>query len=286
MTAPGPTPEVENEPIKPAWMPPALFEQWKAQYIEAGGTGNPYAATVATEWLRQSPDYETYFPGIKREDGSLRMTEANYYNTLDSYRNIIEGVDVNPEMLEQNLIDLIEGDVSPTEFAARVNNIYQRVALAGDDIREYYMNEFDLDMTNSSLIASLMDPNLGDAILNRQITMAEIGGEASERNFDITGQFVDMLAEQGMNRDEADRLFGSAEKMLPALSALAARHGDPDDTFDVTEFASAAGYGEGGPEQERRIKRLQAQESSAFTGGGAIDYVRNKAGGVAGLQDI
>ena len=70
-----------------------------------------------------------------------------------------------------------------------------------------------------------------------------------------------------------------------AAVALAARHGDPDDTFDITEFAGAAFLDD--PEQGARVRRLRAQESSAFTGGGTIDYARSeKGGGVSGLAQL
>lgn len=277
------SPTFSTPVMKPAWLPDALFEEWKRLYIDAGGTASPYSATVATEQIRQSPMYDTFFPGLRREDGSLRMTESQYYNRIDSYMNIIEGVDVNPDLFAKQFEMLIEGDVSPDEFASRVNNLYERVALAGDAIRDWYTTEFGIDMTNSALIGSLMDPDLGASILNRQITMAEIGGEASERNFSLSSQFVTMLAEQGMERGEADRLFGSAEKMLPMLNAIAARNANPDDDFDIQEFVSAAGFGGDSAENARTIDILLAQEDASFTGGAQIEYKKSQTGGVAGL---
>ena len=135
-------------------------------------------------------------------------------------------------------------------------------------------------MSREGIVASLLDQKVQSDILNRNITMAEIGGEAAQRDFDITTGFVDMLADQGFDRGEANKLFGSAQRMLPMLGALASRHGDPDDSFDISEFTDAY---LNDPEQQKRITRLQAQEASTFTGGAQLDYVRGQSGGVTGL---
>ena len=71
-----------------------------------------------------------------------------------------------------------------------------------------------------------------------------------------------------MDRGEAQRLFGSAEGLLPTLGALARRHGDADDDFDIQEFTKAAFLDD--PEQLSRLGRLQSQEQAQFTGGAQI----------------
>ena len=53
--------------------------------------------------------------------------------------------------------------------------------------------------------------------------------------------------------------------MLPALQVLAARHADPDDTFDLGEFTQAQIMND--PMQRQRIRRLVAQEQSDFSQG-------------------
>ena len=276
------------EVVKPSWLPEGLYDQWLVAFMDAGGTGVAGAATTATELVRSSPEYDSYFPGLRREDGSLRYEynpEATYFNNIAAFRNAVEGVNVNPDIMSDEYIALIEGDVSPTEFGQRVNVLYDRVLSAGSDIRNWYGEEWGIDMTDSGIIASLMSDNVGAAVLEKRLTMAEIGGEAASRNFDLTTQFVDMLEAEGMNRADADRLFGSAESMLPVLGALAARHGDIDDTFDITEYAEGAFLQD--PEQSRRIQRLAAQESSTFTGGAQVDITRSReTGGLTGLADV
>jgi hypothetical protein len=285
----GSEPEEISELVIPDWMPDGLFEQWKAEYLAAGGNGVEGAAAIATQRVRASAEYETYFPGIKREDGSIRFAGANpeqqYMANIAAFRNTVQDLlDINPDLFTQEYVDLIEGDVSPREFTTRANALYTRVMEAGDAIRQWYADAHGIDVTNSAILASLMSRRVEEAVFNREITMAEIGGTASQYNFAITDQFVDMLADNGMDRERAQRLFGTAEGLLPMLGALAGRHGDADDTFDIEELAASTEFYD--PYQTARMRRLEAQEASAFTGGAAIDYRRNERGGVSGLNEL
>ncbi len=262
----------------------AMYQEWLSYYLEAGGSGVANSNERATEMFRQSALYESYFPGIKREDGSIRYAsnpEQTYFANISAFRNTVEGLGMQADVFNEDYIDLIEGDTSPSEFESRANSLYDRVLSSAPDIRDYYAENFGVNMSDEGILASLMSTRVEQAVFDRQLSMSEIGGEASVRNFDITTEFVGMLEQQGMERREAQRFFGSAEALLPVLGAMAARYGDPDDTFDIMEFAEANVLGD--PTQRSRISRLMAQEESAFTGGASIELVRDRSGGVAGL---
>lgn len=269
--------------VRPAWMSNAMYQQWLGYYEEQGGASVPGAGNSATEQFRASSEYATYFPGIKNDDGSIRYPdrpEITYQANMAAFRQTAEDVGVNPAYLEDQFIALIEGDVSPNEYQARVSNVFNRVMETAPEIRTWYADNFGIEMSDAGILASVMSPGIGDDIINKNITMAEIGGEAAQRDFDITTGFVDMLADQGFDRGEANKMFGSAQRMLPMLGAMAARHGDPDDSFDIGEFADAY---LNDPEQVARITRLRSQEASTYTGGAQLDYVRGQSGGVTGL---
>ena len=201
-----------------------------------------------------------------------------------AFRNTVSGLEMEPSIFDEEYIDLIMGDVSPDEFTTKVNALEARVMSQGPGIRDYYAELLGIDMTRAGILASLMSERVETAVLNRQITMAEIGGEAAGREYDLSAEFVELLAQAGMDRGEAQLQFGSAERMLPVLGALAARHGDRDDSFDITEFISGSFLDD--PKQMARITRLQAQEKSDFTGGAALEYARQRTGGVTGLLEV
>jgi hypothetical protein len=233
------------------------------------------------------PEYDSWFPGLRREDGGLRFgntPEATYFSNIAAYRNTVEGLRMNPDIFIEDYIDLITGDTSPDEFEKRVNSLYERVLKQGVDIREWYATNLGVEMTDEGLLASLMSSRVEGAVFNRQITMAEIGGEAAMRNYDLSTEFVNLLEQGGMDRGEAQNLFGSAQRILPLLDGLAKRHADTDDTFDIVEFASAASD-IADATQMNRIDRLRAQEQSMFTGGGAIDVTRERDLRLTGLAE-
>jgi hypothetical protein len=273
--------------IVPAWLPQELYNLWLDAYIDAGGSGVQNSAVYATDYVRSLPEYESFFPGIKRDDGTIRYAEdpeLTYYTNVEAFRNTVIGAGMLPDVFGEEYIDLIKGDVSPNEFSARVNALEDRVLGQGPAIHNWYAANYGLDLTSQGILAGLMSSRVNDAILMRQITMAEIGGEAEMKDFDITTQFVGMLEQQGMNRAEAQQFFGTAEAILPVLGALAQRHGDPDDDFDLMELAQAQVFLDAG--QMKRMQQLVSQEEAMFTGGAQVELTRSQSGGLGGLEAV
>lgn len=274
-------PQDPGDPIvRPAWLTDEMYQMWYDFYLEAGADG-----AVATDKFRESPQYDTFFPGIRRDDGMIRYDrdpEETYFNNIAAFRNTIDSLDMNPDAFNEDYIALIMGDVSPNEFTQRVNALESRVMSQGPAIRDYYSDQFGVDMTREGILGSLMSERVEQAIFEKNITMAELGGSAAQRGFDMNNEFVNLLANEGMDRREAQQLFGAAENMLPFLGALARRHADPKDDFDIEEFTQATFLED--PEQLGRLNRLRAQEQSVFTGGAEIEFQRSRqTGGLTGL---
>lgn len=270
--------------LAPPWMPPALIDAWFNEYLDAGGADVPGAAVAAANMIRQDQQYRSlydhFFPGNRRDDGSLRLSETNYRSRIDTYEDVLLGVGVNPDAFDQMFPGLISGDVGEAEFTQRVESMYERVIEAAPSIREYYAANYALDMTDAAIIASFLDPDVGNAILNRTMAISEIGGEASSRGFRVNLDLATRLEQAGVTQDQAQDLFGAAAMDVPALNVLAARHADPDDDFDINEFTQAAIFDD--PVQRRRMRRMVAQERATFSDIGAT-YGRNRQGLITGL---
>ena len=262
--------------LLPPWMQRTQLESvWRDAYIETGD------ASLAMEAVRRSTEYDQYFAGNRRDDGSLRYDENTYLAIIESYEDELLAVNVNPDLYRQRFPDLIAGLVSPSEFTTRVESMYEKVIESAPEIRDFYAANYGLDMTDSAIVASFLDPDIGQAVLDKRIAISEIGGEAATRGFDVTAMYAESLERSDMTRREAAGFFGEAATMVPALSVLAARHADPDDDFDLAEFTQASIFDD--PEQRKRMRRLIAQESSTFTGGAQLEYKRGQSGGVTGL---
>jgi hypothetical protein len=117
--------------------------------------------------------------------------------------------------------------------------------------------------------------------------MSEIRGSYSERFADINeveADFFDELYKRGdIDLDAARALFMNADTMMPIMSALASRHADADDDFDIYEFTNASIWGD--PQQASRMRRLMSQERADFQGASSqVDIVRGRTTGAIGLE--
>jgi len=262
-----------------AYLPDDLVDAYVEYYTDTADEDVIWAQ------IRQDARYEEWFPGNLTEDGRPRYAEDVYAAVTASYDDVFRSVGIDgvalDEMREQ-YSTLISGDVSPQELEAnRVVPMYERIASQSDYLKNYYASNFGVEMTLTALMAAASNPALGEKILTKQISMAEIGGEAAESGYGLTEQ----LFETGkIGRNEADQLFQRAENVLPTLNVLAARHADPDDDFDINEFIQADVFQD--PEQRRRMNRLVAQEKSTFTGGTSDIRRRQTTGGVGGLTTL
>jgi hypothetical protein len=264
-----------------------MYEEWLDYYLDAGGSGVAGSEAAATEIFRQSSTYESYFPGIKRDDGTIRYAynpEQTYYANINAFRDTVTGLGLNPDAFSEDYIDVIRGDKSPLEFAQNANTLYERVISQGANIREWYADNTGVPMTDEGILASIMSERMENSVLERRITMAEIGGEASMRNYDLTREFVTQLEQAGMSREEAQREFGNANSILPVLQSLAARHGNPDDPFDIYDLLNANVLMDA--EQMKLIRTYGAQEETLFTGGAQVELARTQAGGLGGLEAV
>jgi len=276
----------------PSWMTTnaELAAAYLDEIIEMGGTATLNAANLALEEIRMSPEhrdmYDRAFPGNRREDGSLRMEEGVYFAEVQTMRSYIEGVGINADIFNDDYGKLFADDVYAAEFGQRVDAMYS--SLIGSNVlpetRQYYADNFALDLSDEAILASIMKPDLGTEVLAGNILSSQIGGAAAARGFDIELTFAEMIAGAGASEEEAGRFFGEAATLLPTLNVLMARHADPNDPMDLNDLADLSFFQD--PEQRRIVNRLLAQEESTFTGGAGLDYKRGTTGGVTGLGDF
>ena len=278
----GRSPTLESEiALLFPWLPAPLVAIYVEEYINSGDPDLAWAK------VRASSEYDTFLPGMRREDGTFRLEgEQAYFALMDAYADVFRSYNLNPGFFENKFVSLLVGDVSPEELDIdRIGPVYERVLESSAAIMEDYARRYDLELTPEAIIAAIIDPELGDRIINRQITISEIAGEGAESGFGVSDALVESLYRAGVDRREADRLFSQAENVIPVLSTMAKRHADPDDTFDLKEFVSADIFSD--PKQRRRMRRLVAQERSLFANVGAqTSFARQNRGGISGLRSL
>jgi hypothetical protein len=255
------------------WLPEALIQVFADAWAKFD---DPAIALAA---VRQDPTYDQFFPGIKREDGSLRMTEQEYFAQLDAYQILLLEYGLNPGIFSGNFTDLIAGDVSAGEFATRLESAFTQIVSNFDEVREVYSRFYGIEMSDEAIFASFLDEGIADAILNRRIAVSQVGGAAALQGFGLTANYAERLVNSGLSQQSALQFFGGAANQIPTLSRLATRFNDPDSSVDITEFAEAGIFQD--PAQVARFRRLFAAESSSFTN---QEFARfDESGAIEGL---
>lgn len=240
------------------WMPDPLVDRYMDHWAETGNV------QTALNELRQSNDYEEFFPGIKRDDGSLRLTERQWYAEMEGYKQTLENFNIPAQVFESKLPRLIENGVNSDEFHQRVSRRYSQVVAMGENTRRFYAQRFGTgDISDSALLASMLDPEMDPLVAEEQFRRARIGGAALDAGFDVGMAEVDRLAEFGFNREAAQRFFKKARSLVPTVRDLAARHNDPEDDFDIEHAMDALVFED--PEEVDRLERLFATERASFS---------------------
>ena len=261
-----------------SWLPETLFNVYYSAWIR-----NNRDAELAIQEMRNSPEYDTYFGGNRREDGTLRWSETEYLQITDRFATDLDHIGgVNPELFRHKFAGMIEAGKSPDEFRSQLQAVVDRVLLDQESVIDMYSRFWGIEATPEGLIAMALDADMNDLVLNRQITMAEIASEGAQRSFSIDKEFAATLFNANLDEESAAQFFGDAGAWVPVLNVLARRHADPDDDFDLEDFSASELFQDRG--QRQRMRRLVSQERSAFTQPGTFGVrTTEETGGFAGL---
>lgn len=245
------------------YLPDDIIRIFVDEYIDNGGD-----AELALQTARQSPVYERYFPGNRRQDGTLRYTEQDYARQVDSYRHTLAQYDIPERLFSQRFGELIEGEVDAAEFRQRVDQVFVGVMSQGSQIRDWYAREYGIDVSDAALIANAIDPSKSLPELMLEINRAQVGSAAAESGFDIDLGEATRLQQAGLTQEAARNFYRRAQGLLPTLGDLVARNNDPDDEFTLDQLTDALIFSD--PTQTRRIERAVAREEARFTGQGGV----------------
>lgn len=224
---------------------------------------------------RASDDYAKTFPGIKREDGSLRMTEIQYLEVKDAMKDSLRNYNLNPDIFENEIIDAIQGDVDIQEFQGRLQFGYEQLINNRDVVLEVYRAEYGMDLTEEALFAMFISPEIATSVLENQILVSQILAEAEVADITLGKSTVQDFISAGISQEQARSLFRETEQ-LSGLTGVAAQMGQ-----DLSEEDIASGLAGLSPEQLGLIKSAEARSASqsSIQAGAAT----TQAGQVTGL---
>jgi len=266
-------------------LPDELLTILATEYVDSGND-----IIEATTKMRQSAAYKKTFAGNLNPDGiTVKYSESEYLNIVDAYKRKIESLGVNADlvMTSERQQKLIENVVSPDEFGTRLSALYNQVVTAIPQVKEFYKTNFDRDLTDVEILASAIDPKVGQDIISgaigardvlaQRIIRAEIGGQAAAAGYSISQSQAEALRQMGISGEQAQQAFQQAGR----LAGIAARQGRQ---LGATKAEAAIEIVEGlsGQEAEqRRLEKLVSQQQSQSAV--QLGATRTQTGAVTGL---
>lgn len=250
-----------------------LIRLYLDKYAESGNE------RLALAEMRADPIMAEVYPGIKRTDGTLRMTEQEYVAALDNMKASLRNYNLNPNEFEDDIVGAISGDVSPLEFRQRLDAGYEGVVNNIPQVKEAYLQNFGVDLPDESIFAMFVSPNVATKILEGNIRASQVIGEAESAGFGVNKLVAQSLVQQGLTQEGARKGFGQAQLSLRGIQGAAARQGRQNIT--ATEYVEATQLG--AAQELQRLQNVLQQvetESSAILGS-----VRTQQGAVTGLEE-
>ena len=250
-----------------------LIRLYLDKYAESGNE------RLALAEMRADPIIAEVYPGIKRTDGTLRMTEQEYVAALDNMKASLRNYNLNPNEFEDDIVGAISGDVSPLEFRQRLDAGYEGVVNNIPQVKEAYLQNFGVDLPDESIFAMFVSPNVATKILEGNIRASQVIGEAESAGFGVNKLVAQSLVQQGLTQEGARKGFGQAQLSLRGIQGAAARQGRQNIT--ATEYVEATQLG--AAQELQRLQNVLQQvetESSAILGA-----VRTQQGAVTGLEE-
>ena len=232
--------------------------------------------------LRKTPQYQQMFPWIKREDGTLRMTESEYLKAQTEYRQLMRQYGFEPPKNAMEYGAFFTGEVSPDELKERLE-VYRGIERAGRPAREAFYIYAGMKLSVDDMYEALVEPQRWSALeseYNVRVAQnpldydtwvarsTEVGLQrvtdtlkAMENEGAVTGTAIERV--RAVNPDFAKQMMdtlyhggdpGSGEYMESLDELLA--------TFEEAMIGSAASSAGLGLPDKQRVARLRRKRNN------------------------
>lgn len=232
-----------------------LFDTFLDNFVNSG------SAVTALDAVRNSAAYDAVFQGNRRDDGTIRMDEPEWFAYKRGWTRTLAGFGLNPDefMARDRLRESVAGEVSIQELNQRLQATQDGIIDNIDAVRNFYAQGYGLELTAESILGMAIDPDVQRDVLERRITAGQIGGEASVQGFLRDVDRAEALARLGVTQSQARELYGNAARRLPGISAATSRFNLGATTIDNYEDTIV---GQDAAQGLRIERGLQREESS------------------------
>lgn len=242
--------------------------------------------------LRESPAYQKRFSAnaARIANGFAAISESTYLGLEDKYQEIMQNYGLPANYYEQS-VDPVTGIKTQAGFEKLIGNnvdpvtLEERIILGKKRVQDSNpevlrsLKQFYPDLTDSDVLAYVLDPKNALDTIKRKVTASEIGGGAMQAGLGITSTRAEELGAAGITKQQAQQGFGTIAGGLERGSQLASIYGENPYTQTTAEkevFGLA-----GKTEAEKERKKLTGLEKATFggqTGLTSAALARDRAG--------
>jgi len=242
-----------------------LLNEYANNWVNTGD------ATRSIGMLRQSAVWEKEFGYLKRDDGSLIMSELDAVSNIASYKNTLFEYNIKDfTLFEDKFKNLISTEVSPLEFQQRIDLVYNQVIDDIPKVKELFARDYGIEATDDAIFGALINEDVEQGLLSNQITTLQIEAEAAAAGFNTSFARFETLRREGLTREKARTLYRNAQGLIDAASTVGRE-------LDLSTLEGAA-LGD-----VQATKRLQRTQADIFAQQGATLGAAKKGDEVTGL---
>lgn len=250
----------------------ALLRQWGLESLDSVVrdmlTAGDSPDTVPIK-LRETPEYKTRFAGnaARIKAGMGALSEAEYLATEASLKTVVRRyVGSGTYDTRENLEQWIGSDVSPQELNTRMQDYQDNFLRQPQWVRDAWAaNGF----TPADAIKAVIDPNVTETSLRRQLGIYGLGSEAIQAYRDsntLDQERLGRLADAGVTGDKAREAFGDIAAREQYESFLA-RTAGTDLSRQEQEDAELLNDERAGQKRRKVLSTAQAQFEENYLGG-------------------
>ena len=161
--------------------------------------------------IRETPIYKERFKGNldRASKGLPELSEAEYINQEFAYKTNLKNLGMPRGFYDtkEAFANLIANDISPVEFAQRIQQGYNAVTQADPEVVNQ-LKRMVTDLTDGDIAAYFLDPTKSGQEIERKARAAQISAAGvTQGGMQITTAQAERLAQQGITSEQAQQGF-------------------------------------------------------------------------------
>jgi hypothetical protein len=161
--------------------------------------------------IRETPIYKERFKGNldRASKGLPELSEAEYINQEFAYKTNLKNLGMPKGFYDtkETFANLIANDISPVEFAQRIQQGYNAVTQADPEVVNQ-LKRMVPDLTDGDIAAYFLDPTKSGQEIERKARAAQISAAGvTQGGMQITTAQAERLAQQGITSEQAQQGF-------------------------------------------------------------------------------